>query len=192
MIIYKDIFNGKELFTDAWSCEPVGAGKTLLRLRGKIVYEEPSPIDEGLIGGNKSAEADEPAATEDPVRTLKMPHLAEAAQQFAVKDYQLWLRGYVGRLVKRKKEEIAALRNNGDGEEADKMGAELEIFKDNITSDIKEVIISSFEEKDFRFYTADEDEYEVEGMLVPMTCPKDDPDVIFLYFIQDGLVTETC
>ncbi|XP_041483211.1 uncharacterized protein LOC121430009 [Lytechinus variegatus] len=121
-----------------------------------------------------------------------MPHLAEAAQPYALKDYQLWLRSYVGRLVNRKKEEIAALRNNGDGEEADKMGAELEIFKDNITSDIKEVIISSFEEKDFRFYTADEDEYEVEGMLVPMTCPKDDPDVIFLYFIQDGLVTETC
>ncbi|XP_063967271.1 translationally-controlled tumor protein-like [Lytechinus pictus] len=190
MIIYRDVFLDKELFNDAWSFEPVGAGKTLLRLKGKVVYEVPSTIDDSLIGGNKSAEADEPAATEDPVRTLKMPHLAEAVEPYTKKGYQSWLRRYVGRLMDKKEGEVAVLRNNGDGEEADKMGAELEIFKDKIELDIEDVILSSFEEKDFKFYTVDEDEYEVEGMLVPMTCPKDDPDVIFLYFIQYGLVTE--
>jgi len=168
MIIYKDIFSGDELFCDQFKVELLH--ECLYKVTATLCKQDMG-IDESKFGFNASAEGcDADEGAEDGCKyvidVVDNHKLSET--QFAKKDYQAYIKGYMKR-VKQKLEE-------------DKSD-QLEVFTSNAQVAVK-FLLGKF--KDLCFYVGESMDYDA---MIPLMESVDEKTSNF-YFFKHGLIEE--
>lgn len=162
------MMSGDELASDSYPTKVVD--DIVIELDGKTICVS-NAIDESLIGGNKSANPDEPAddgAADTEERVINLVHshkLQETA--FDKKSFLLWLKDYMKSLVEKLE------KNNPE---------RVPIFKEKVQKFVKEVVVPKFDE--WRFYTGES--MNPEGMVVLMNYREDGMTPYFVLF-KDGV-----
>merc|ERR1712136_294714 len=170
MILYKDCFTNFDVFTDVFKMELVD--DLYYKVYGKYI-EEDSSVDDSVFGGNKSAEAEDDGEAEDN-KVQQVPTMVSKA------DYKTYIKGYVGKLIKKVGEE--------DAERA-------AFLKANINEKFVMPMLKDF--KLLRFYASDGDEYDLEGGIVYMKQDEEDGKetkgtTLTCFILKDSLCEEKC
>jgi len=160
MIIYKCCFTGKDVFSDAYNVKLVD--DLYYVVEGKFVKQDVG-IDDSLIGGNKSAEAEDEGC-EDSVllnsNLLSSAKLEEIPTITSKDDFKKAIKAYANKLI--------AHIAETDKERADFLKSKL--------NDVVKPMITNF--KKTRFYATEGDEFDCEGIIIP--------------FVQDCEYGEEC
>jgi len=166
MIIYKDLFTGDELFSDANLTELLNG--VVYKVKGKL-RTDTFDIDERAIGGNASAEGGGEEGTDvaqkQGVDIVMNGRLVEYAQ--SKKDYMTHIKEYM-KQVKTKLEED----NSPDKD----------TFQKNVQEFIKDVLANF---KDYQLFCGET--MKPEGMLALMKWDEETP---YMYFFKHGLEAE--
>jgi len=187
MIIYKDLLTGDELFSDIYPMKLIGSHKLIWELQGKRVTES-SSLDESKFGANPSAEEAAEAADDASVSgvNIVLANRLQEVQEFTKKQYQEKIKAYMGKLINKWNADIKEATDEGRTDVAEKMKESVADFKANITADLKEIVLSSFKDKEFQFFVGES--MEEDGMISLMTYPPDDAEgKPVLYFFKHGL-----
>jgi len=187
MIIYKDLITGDELFSDIYPMRLVGEHKLFWELKGKRVTES-SQLDESKFGANPSAEEAAEGVDDGSVSgvNIVLANRLQEIQEFTKKQYQEKLKAYMAKLMAKWQADIAVVEGEGRAEVAQEMKESLADFKAHITADVKEIVLSSFKDKQFQFFVGES--LEDDGMICLMTYPSDDTEGRpVMYFIKHGL-----
>merc|ERR1712126_409227 len=181
MILYKDCFTNFDVFTDVFKMELVD--DLYYKVYGKYI-EEDSSVDDSVFGGNKSAEAEDDGEAED--NKVFIPDIVSANKLQQVPtmvskaDYKTYIKGYVGKLIKKVGEE-----------DADRAA----FLKANINEKFVMPMLKDF--KLLRFYASDGDEYDLEGGIVYMKQDEEDGKetkgtTLTCFILKDSLCEEKC
>jgi hypothetical protein len=171
MYLYLDIFNEKELVSDAYPCTIVDG--MFLEVEGKNMKIDNS-ISDAVFGGNASAEeaceesADTVETKIDIVHTFKLEKY-----EMAKKDYKPLIMKYAKKLSDKKKAEGAS-------------PDELKAFQGKLLGKVKDIL-----EKYDQYDVYINDEYDLEGWLPILNYREDGVTPYFTYFL-DGLRKEKC
>jgi len=167
MIIYKDLFSGDELFSDAVPIELLNG--VVYKVKGTM-RTETFDIDERAIGGNASADgagegegAD--ATQKQGIDIVINSRLVEYAM--AKKDYMTHIKEYMKQVKTRLEKD----------ESPDK-----DMFQKNVQEFVKGVL-NDF--KEYSFYCGES--MNPEGMLAPLKWEEETP---YMYFFKHGLDAE--
>lgn len=168
MKVYQCVITKDELASDSYPTKVVD--DIVIELDGKMISIS-NAIDESLIGGNKSANPDEPAeegAADSEERVINVVHSHKLQQTaFDKKSFQLWLKDYMKAL-------LANLEKTDP--------ARVPIFKEKVTNYVKNVVLPKFDE--WNFYTGES--MNPEGMVVLMNYREDGMTPYFVLF-KDGV-----
>ena len=181
MRLYKDLFTGKDLCTDAFKMELVD--DCYYAVTGKFIVEDNTVSDE-MIGGNKSAEGVDDEGDDGEYKKI-VPNvifsnkLEERYNSDALsKDFK--------QLVKDMKPYIQKLLAKIAETDADRS----KLMKESIQNFLKNVVKSNI--GDFSFYQT-EDDLDMEGQIIffnggdwALNSP------CTLYFFKDGVTEENC
>jgi hypothetical protein len=167
MIIYKDLFTGDELFSDASGIELING--VVYKVKGKL-RTDTFDIDERAIGGNASAEgagegegAD--AAQKQGVDIVLNCRLVEYT--LSKKDYMTHIKDYMKQVKTRLEED-----NSPDKD----------LFQKNVQEFIKDVLANY---KDYQLFCGES--MKPEGMLALMKWDEETP---YMFFFKQGLDAE--
>eukprot|EP00047_Mylnosiga_fluctuans_P001353 m.219889 g.219889 ORF g.219889 m.219889 type:complete len:177 (+) comp10271_c0_seq1:1597-2127(+) len=176
MLVFKDIIAGDELISDSFGPE-LKADGLVYEANGKSITVN-NDVDEALIGGNKSAEADGEDESVDPNSTTGIDIVISFKLQettFDLKSYGAYLKDYMKALA----EKITAAKG------ADAAAA----WKSAIQKYVSSVILPGIKAKQFQFFTGES--MNPEGMVVLMNYREDGSTPYFIFF-KEGLVEEKC
>jgi hypothetical protein len=167
MIIYKDLFTGDELFSDASGIELING--VVYKVKGKL-RTDTFDIDERAIGGNASAVgagegegAD--AAQKQGVDIVMNCRLVEYT--LSKKDYMTHIKDYMKQVKTRLEED-----NSPDKD----------LFQKNVQEFIKDVLANY---KDYQLFCGES--MKPEGMLALMKWDEETP---YMFFFKQGLDAE--
>jgi len=168
MIIYKDVYSGDELLTDAFDIKVVD--DFFLEVDGKMITVGGEDID---IGGNASAEGGDDDGAEEVVKVCDVV-LSGRFQEtnFGKKDYIACYKAFMKKTVKHLKQ------TNPDRVDA---------FKSAAQKSVKS-ILTKFDE--LQFYIG-EGEDAFDGQIV-LSFWKDGADAPSFWFFKDALDEEKC
>jgi len=187
MIIYKDLLTGDELFSDIYPMKLVGSHKLIWQLQGKRVTESNS-LDESAFGANPSAEEAAEGVDDGSVSgvNIVLANRLQEIQEFTKKQYQEKIKAYMGKLIAKWNADIKEATDEGRADKAQEMKDSVADFKANITSDLKEIVLTGFKEKQWQFFVGES--LEDDGMVSLMTYPPDDAEgKPVMYFFKHGL-----
>merc|ERR1712168_524687 len=148
MKLFKDIFTGKEVFTDAYKVEKVD--DIYYKVHGEFKVES-NEIDESKLGANKSAEE---ASEDADVIKVVAPNIISAGQlgEHPIisdkKSYKSEIKKYVNAVVNKVKET--------DAERAT-------FLKENLPTKFVQPMLKNLDQ--LSFYVVDED-YDLEGPII--------------------------
>jgi hypothetical protein len=225
MLIYKDIITGHQLCTDAFRVEET---EYFYIIHGKNIKED-NEIDEAMIGGNKSEEAEEEAL--ETVVTV-VPNLLASCQAEEVDTCQIGkgkaadmkkkIMAYLTAVKKMPAEDYNAKKQeNKFGDKTDyatelrdatfakllrkltpeEIAVETErgnVFNKKEAKFVVDVVLfDNFCDKDkfmkWRWYAAGEDQYELEGQIMPLTQEGEaEGDKCSMVLWKMGCFEETC
>jgi len=164
MIIYEDIFTGKELFSDAYPC----------KLIDDFVWEAEcanitidNSIDDSAIGGNASAEDANDGGADDTKETaINLVHVFHLKKYDAMdkKGYTKYIKEYGKKLVEK-------MAEKGASEE------DIDAFKTKMAKKCGE-IVKNFKEYDVYI----NEDYNEDGMLPLLNYREDGETAYFTYF----------
>merc|ERR1712002_444399 len=181
MKLYKDVFTGKEVFTDAYKIEKVD--DIYYKVWGQWRTVDNS-IDDSLIGGNKSAEAEE--EDEDEVKAKEANVVAgnklEEVDIDTEKQFKSKIKDYVKKVVNKVKET--------DPARADFLVA-------NLPDKFVKPMLKEFKDKKLRFFAVEEDCYDIDGPLIHFSQEVDDGleqdgTKCWIMVLSDCLEEENC
>ncbi|XP_071508063.1 translationally-controlled tumor protein homolog [Diadema antillarum] len=187
MIVFKDIFSGDELFSDAFKIETVGEG-LLIRIHGKRVTES-NDIDDSMIGGNASAEEAAEGLDDSSVTGIDVVMKARMTEvtPFTLKQYKKLIKPYLKRVMDTRKEELARLKEEGQTEKAEQLEADLQNFKAHMPTVLEEHILKPFEEKGFQFFQLESND---DNAMIPLMYYPDGETRPYMYFFKLGMKEE--
>jgi len=166
MIIYKDLFTGDELFSDANHTELLNS--VVYKVKGKL-RTDTFDIDEKAIGGNASAEGGGEEGTDvaqkQGVDIVMNSRLVEYT--LGKKDYMTHIKDYMKQVKTRLEED-----NSPDKD----------TFQKNVQEFIKDVLANY---KDYQLFCGET--MKPEGMLALMKWDEETP---YMYFFKHGLEAE--
>jgi len=171
MIIFRDVVYDFELFSDALRPKPVDDETDCFTWTSKKITEK-SDIDASKLGANASAE-EAAEETEESSKTafdfeIFNPEI-EQCNAMSMKEFKLWFKVYA-------KKVLAALKEKGKDEQADKAKASAQKFFEKFTGDKEKF-------KNFDFYSGPMQDDDKEGMIYG--------NLIILDWNDDG-VSATC
>nr|CDS27015.1 gag pol polyprotein [Hymenolepis microstoma] len=173
MKVYKDFLNGDELFSDAFPIKVVN--DFVWEVEGCFIRVK-NGVDGSLIGANPSAEGGEDDCVQDDVRTVinvVESHQLESTSFETAKDYQLYLKDYLKRVICRIEERCPEKK---------------EQFQKAVTEYFKKKVIGDFKNIDFYRST---NSYLPDQYIIPCNFREDGTTPYFV-FIADGLDEEKC
>jgi len=170
MRVFKDIFNGDEMFTDTYKYKLVD--EVVYEVYGK--YETRKDGEVVLAGSNPSAEEAEEAAESGAVSGVDIVLDNRLCETFAFGDkkgYTMYLKEYMKKLVDKLNETAPD---------------QVDVFKTNMNKVMKD-LLSRF--KDLQFWTGES--MDVDGMVAIMEYRDiDGASVPVMLFFKHGLVEE--
>ncbi|XP_018584885.1 translationally-controlled tumor protein homolog [Scleropages formosus] len=170
MIIYKDIISGDEMFSDIYKITERENGM-LYEIEGKMVTREEN-IDDSLIGGNASAEAQDEGCESSTVKGIDiiLNHKLQETS-FTKESYKAYIKEYM-KLLKAKLEECHPER--------------VKPFMTGAQEVIKKIMANM---KNYQFFTGES--MNPEGM-VGLLDYREDGVTPYMIFFKDGLEIEKC
>ena len=167
MLIFKDIITGDEMFTDAYPHKLLG--DVIYEIEGQSLSEK-GGIDDGLIGGNASADGGAEAMQDNVVTGMDLIvgcKLQEVPMSKA--DFKVYIKGYMGKIV----------------EHLNKTAPErVPAFKQAANTFFKK-LMETF--KEWRFYFGPS--YNPEGGVGFLNY-RDDEVTPYMVFFKDGFISE--
>jgi len=150
MKLYKCAFTGKDAFTDAYK---VTLENDLWYVVEGKYAKQSYGISDSLIGGNKSAEAEEDGEDGDETvlecNLITSAKLEEIPSICSKKDFKNYIKTYAQKLVKHVAEK--------DKERADFLKKELPNFVQTVLGDFDNC----------KFYATEDDAFDVNGVIIP-------------------------
>jgi hypothetical protein len=163
MIIYEDIFTGKEIFSDAYPCKLID--DFVYEAEGMSIVID-NTIDDSCIGGNASAEdADEGGADDSKETAINLVYA------FKLKPYEIDKKGYTKHIKDYGKKLVEKIKASGASDE------EVDAFKAKMAKKCGE-IVKNF--KDYDVYI--NEDYNEDGMLPLLNYREDGTTPYFTYF----------
>jgi len=148
MKLFKDVFTGKEVFTDAYKVERVD--DVYYKVHGEFKVES-NEIDESKLGANKSAEEESEDADVIKVVAPNVISAGQLSEHPIISDkrsYKTEIKKYVNAVVNKVKET--------DEERAT-------FLKENLPTKFVQPMLKNFDQ--LSFYVVDED-YDLEGPII--------------------------
>jgi len=149
MLLFKDVFTGHDIFTDAYKTTLVD--DLYFIVEGKFIKDDRS-IDDCLIGGNKSAEDETAADAEEVVLVSNIVHGCKLEQIPSIgtkAEFKDAIKAYMLKLVKH----------------VDSNDKERGVFLKSKLNDIVKLLLGKF--KKLQWYASEDDGFELEGMIIP-------------------------
>ena len=181
MRLYKDLFTGKDLCTDAFKMELVD--DCYYVVTGKFIEEDNTVSDE-MIGGNKSAEGLDDEGDDGEYKKV-VPNVIISNKleerynsDLLAKDFKMLVAD-----MKPYMKKLMAKIGETDKERSDALNKSIQKF-------LKDVVKKNL--GDFSFYSVEED-HDLEGQIIFFNggdWAKDSPCT--LYFLKDGVTEENC
>eukprot|EP01080_Neovahlkampfia_damariscottae_P003375 gene3375-5922_t len=176
MIIFKDIFSGDELCSDAYKM--VELHDVVYKIESKLTIINESGdfqvYDGNAFGGNNDDEEEGVALKEGESKVNEIVHKfhLQLTGFDKLKDYQVGLKGYLKRIVEH------LTKENPD---------RVKPFQAGVQKFVKEIFgDKSTKFSDIEFYTGES--YDAEAMIV--ICKWDENDIPQIYLFKDGVKEE--
>jgi len=167
MIIFKDLFTGDELFSDASALELLNG--VVYKVKGKL-RTDTFDIDERAIGGNASAEGSGEGEGADATQKQGVDIVLNCRlveYTLSKKDYMTHIKDYMKQVKTRLEED-----NSPDKD----------LFQKNVQEFIKDVLANY---KDYQLFCGET--MKPEGMLALMKWDEETP---YMFFFKHGLEAE--
>lgn len=163
MIVFEDLFTGKELFSDAYPCKLID--EFCYEAEGMIITLD-NTIDESSIGGNASAEAEDEGGADDSKETA-----INLVYAFKLKPYDIDKKQYTNYIKAYGKKLVEKLTAAGKSEE------DIAAFKGKLQKKCAEIVKNY---KDYDVYISED--YNEDGMLPLLNYREDGTTPYFTYF----------
>jgi len=167
MIIYKDLFTGDELFSDASGIELING--VVYKVKGKL-RTDTFDIDERAIGGNASAEGGGEGEGADATQKQGVDIVLNCRlveYTLSKKDYMTHIKDYMKQVKTRLEEDKSP---------------DKDLFQKNVQEFIKDVLANF---KDYQLFCGET--MKPEGMLALMKWDEETP---YMFFFKHGLEAE--